>query len=140
MIENLVWILLLVQLGMFAAICGVSLQCRKSAERYIKLEEWTEDWLKRLEQKIEKVEVDADIADRKALGAQALCRDIIKDIDDIKELLPKDGKNELLRHNILLQQMNDEMEKSLQMEKEWNDGFASIMNYGKPITEVNKNE
>jgi len=119
MIENMVWILLLVQLGMFGAICAVSLQCRKSAERYIKLEEWAEHWMKRLEQRTE------------------ACDEKIK---EIQELMPRDGKNELLRHNLLLQQMNDEMEKNLQMEREWNEGFASILNYGKPITEVNKNE
>ena len=38
------------------------------------------------------------------------------------------------------QKMNDEMERSLKMEKDWNDGLMSILNYGKPNAEVNKNE
>ena len=56
----------------------------------------------------------------------------------MEDILPKDGNNEVLRHNVLLQQMNDEMERSLKMEREWNDGLSSIMNYGKPNVEVNE--
>lgn len=97
---------------------------RKNTERYIKLEEWAEDWLKRLEQKVEAADM------RTKLNAEQL-----KLMEDI---LPKDGNNEVLRHNVLLQQMNDEMERSLKMEREWNDGLSSIMNYGKPNVEVNE--
>ena len=97
---------------------------RKNTERYIKLEEWAEDWLKRLEQKVEAADM------RTKLNAEQL-----KLMEDI---LPKDGNNEVLRHNVLLQQMNDEMERSLRMEREWNDGLSSIMNYGKPNVEVNE--
>ena len=97
---------------------------RKNTERYIKLEEWAEDWLKRLEQKVEAADM------RSKLNAEQL-----KAMEDI---LPKDGNNEVLRHNVLLQQMNDEMERSLRMEREWNDGIYSIMNYGKPNVEVNE--
>ena len=97
---------------------------RKNTERYIKLEEWAEDWLKRLEQKVEAADM------RTKLNAEQ-----IKAMEDV---LPKDGNNEILRHNVLLQQMNDEMERSLRMEREWNDGIYSIMNYGKPNVEVNE--
>ena len=105
-------------------ICFLFHMVRKNTERYIKLEEWAEDWLKRLEQKVEAADM------RTKLNAEQL-----KLMEDI---LPKDGNNEVLRHNVLLQQMNDEMERSLKMEREWNDGIYSIMNYGKPQTEVNE--
>ena len=105
-------------------ICFLFHMVRKNTERYIKLEEWAEDWLKRLEQKVEAADM------RTKLNAEQ-----IKTMEDI---LPKDGNNEVLRHNVLLQQMNDEMERSLRMEREWNDGLSSIMNYGKPNVEVNE--
>ena len=105
-------------------ICFLFHMVRKNTERYIKLEEWAEDWLKRLEQKVEAADM------RTKLNAEQL-----KLMEDI---LPKDGNNEVLRHNVLLQQMNDEMERSLRMEREWNDGLSSIMNYGKPNVEVNE--
>ena len=105
-------------------ICVLFFLVRKNTERYIKLEEWAEDWLKRLEQKVEAVDLQAKINR--------------KQIEMMEDILPKDGNNEILRHNVLLQQMNDEMERSLRMEREWNDGLSSIMNYGKPQTEVNE--
>ena len=105
-------------------ICVLFFLVRKNTERYIRLEEWAEDWLKRLEQKVEAAYM------RTKLNAEQL-----KLMEDI---LPKDGNNEILRHNVLLQQMNDEMERSLKMEREWNDGLSSIMNYGKPNVEVNE--
>ena len=105
-------------------ICVLVVQIHKNAIRYVKLEEWAEDWLKRLEQKVEAADM------RSKLNAEQL-----KAMEDI---LPKDGNNEVLRHNVLLQQMNDEMERSLRMEREWNDGIYSIMNYGKPNVEVNE--
>ncbi len=94
-------------------------QDRKNKERYIKLEEWTEDWLKRMAQKVE------------AADQRSEC--IEEQMKAVQELLPKDGKGEVLRNQILLREMNDEMERGLKMEKEWNDGVASILNYGKPI-------
>ena len=112
-------------------ICFLFHMAKKNMERYIKLEEWAEDWLKRLEQKVEAVDI-------KATGTQDFLRDAWNKIHDLEEMLPKDGNNEVLRHNALLQQMNDEMERSLRMEREWNDGLSSIMNYGKPNVEVNE--
>lgn len=105
-------------------ICVLFFLVRQNTKRYIKLEEWAEDWLKRLEQKVEAADM------RSKLNAEHL-----KAMEDV---LPKDGNNEILRHNVLLQQMNDEMERSLRMEREWNDGVYAIMNYGKPNVEVNE--
>ena len=112
-------------------ICILFFLVKQNTKRYIRLEEWAEDWLKRLEQKVE-------AADIKATGTQDFLRDAWNKIHDLEEMLPKDGNNEVLRHNVLLQQMNDEMERSLKMEREWNDGLSSIMNYGKPNYEVNE--
>ena len=126
MFNNLIWLFMFLMIAMFAAVIAMSLQCRKQTERYVKLEEWAEDWLKRLEQKVEAADFRANL--------------VSEEVKAFEELLPKDGKGEILRNHILLQQMNDEMERGLKMEKEWNDGLSSILNYGKPITEVNKNE
>jgi len=122
-----VWII-----GAVAVLCAIGM-CGKLMmdvlflkERYIKLEEWAEDWLKRLEQKCE-----ANTEQIAKLAAK---------IVQMEDLLPKDHKGEMLRNHVLLQQLNDEMERNLQMEKDWNDGVAAILNYGKPITEVNRNE
>lgn len=120
----ILWTMALILLVNTFLICILFFLVRKNTERYIKLEEWAEDWLKRLEQKVEAADM------RTKLNAEQL-----KLMEDI---LPKDGNNEILRHNVLLQQMNDEMERSLRMEREWNDGLSSIMNYGKPNVEVNE--
>ena len=118
------WILTLILMVNTFLICVLFFLVRKNTERYIKLEEWAEDWLKRLEQKVEAVDLQAKINR--------------KQIEMMEDILPKDGNNEILRHNVLLQQMNDEMERSLRMEREWNDGINAIMNYGKPNVEVNE--
>lgn len=118
------WILTLILMVNTFLICILFFLWRQNVRRYIKLEEWAEDWLKRLEQKVEAADM------RTKLNAEQL-----KLMEDI---LPKDGNNEILRHNVLLQQMNDEMERSLRMEREWNDGINAIMNYGKPNVEVNE--
>ena len=125
------WILTLILMVNTFLICILFFLVRKNTERYIRLEEWAEDWLKRLEQKVE-------AADIKATGTQDFLRDAWNRIHELEEMFPKDGNNEVLRHNVLLQQMNDEMERSLKMEREWNDGLSSIMNYGKPNVEVNE--
>lgn len=118
------WIMALILLINTFTICILFFLVKQITKRYIKLEEWAEDWLKRLEQKVEAVDM------RSKLNSEQL-----KLMEDI---LPKDGNNEVLRHNVLLQQMNDEMERSLRMEREWNDGINAIMNYGKPNVEVNE--
>ena len=118
------WIIALILLINTFTICILFFLVKQITKRYIKLEEWAEDWLKRLEQKVEAADM------RTKLNAEQ--------IKAMKDILPKDGNNEVLRHNVLLQQMNDEMERSLRMEREWNDGLSSIMNYGKPNVEVNE--
>lgn len=120
----ILWTMAFILLINTVMICILFFLVRKNTERYIRLEEWAEDWMKRLEQKVEAADM------RTKLNAEQ--------IKAMEELLPKDGNNEILRHNVLLQQMNDEMERSLRMEKEWNDGINAIMNYGKPNVEVNE--
>ena len=116
---NFMWITALLIFLILIGICAMAFEVRKIMERYIKLEEWAENWLKRLEYRVE------------------ACESAHKNMEN---LLPKDGNGEIIRNQILLQQMNDEMERSLKMEKDWNDGLMSILNYGKPNAEVNKNE
>ena len=118
------WIMALILLINTFTICILFFLVKQNTKRYIKLEEWAEDWLKRLEQKVEAVDLQAKINR--------------KQIEMMEDILPKDGNNEILRHNVLLQQMNDEMERCLRMEREWNDGINAIMNYGKPNVEVNE--
>jgi len=105
------------------ALMGISLKLawdiQTERNRYIKLEEWAEGWLKRLEQKCEaNTDQIAKLATK---------------IVQMQDLLPKNGNGEVIRNQVLLQQMNDEMEKSIKMEREWNEGVAAILNYGKPI-------
>ena len=114
-----------------ALICLLFVLNHKDMVRYIKLEEWTEDWLKRLEYK-------QDALESQIVNAAARIAEMERKYVELEKMFPKDGNNEVLRHNVLLQQMNDEMERSLKMEREWNDGLSSIMNYGKPNYEVNE--
>ena len=120
------WAMAFVILVDTALICVLFALNRRTTERYVKLEEWAENWLKRLEQRVEATDMRSKLTEEQ-----------LKTMD---ELLPRDGNGEVLRNRILLQQMNDEMERGLKMEREWNDGVASILNYGKPITEVKTNE
>jgi len=48
-------------------------------------------------------------------------------LDELEKERPQSEEEK--RHEILLRQMNDEMEKSLELEKSWNDGVSSILNY-----------
>ena len=56
-------------------------------------------------------------------------------LDELEKERPKSEEKERpqseeeKRHEILLRQMNDEMEKSLELEKSWNEGVSSILNY-----------
>ena len=97
-------------------ICVLVVQIHKNAIRYVKLEEWAEYWLKRLEHKHEALECQI---------VNAAAR-----IAEIERLMPKNGKGELIRNQQLLREMNDEMERSLNMEKEFNEGLQNILRYG----------
>ena len=123
---GIIWIIAFAGLMLFVLDCILLCLIHWNRVRYIKLEEWAEDWLKRLEQKVEAADFRAKLTEEQVRA--------------LHELLPKDGENEVIRNRAILRQMNDEMERGLRMEKEWNDGLSSILNYGKPITEVNKNE
>ena len=130
----ILWTMALILLVDTFLICVLFFLVRKNTERYIKLEEWAEDWLKRLEQKSEALEC-------RIVNAAARIAEMERKHNEMEQLLPKDGKGEILRNQSLLQQMNDEMERGLRMEREWNDSVNAILNYGKPITdEVKTNE
>ena len=119
----IVWIISGILAAAVFALCGICIRLTmdmdKLQERYIKLEEWAEDWLKRLEQKGE-----ANTDQIAKLAAKVV---------QMEDLLPKNGNGEMIRIQVLLQQLNDEMERSIKMEREWNEGVAAILNYGKPI-------
>ena len=114
--ENILWGFALLFLLLFGTMVGLIMRYHTLFRRYVKLEEWAEDWLKRLEQKYE-------------AQTNNMAKVLVK-IADIENLLPKNGKGELLRNQELLEQYNDEMERGLRMEREWNDGVANIINYG----------
>ena len=116
---GIIWLLVFGGIILAVMECGLAYVTKQNLKRYVALEEWAEDWLKRLEQKCEANE------DRIAnLAAKAV---------EMEKLLPKGGNGEVIRNQALLQQMNDEMERTLEMEKEWNDSVNAILNYGKPI-------
>jgi len=61
-----------------------------------------------------------------------------KEVEELKELLPRDNKGEIARHELLLSKLNDEMETSLRLEQQWNEGVQSILGYGRPIVGEDK--
>jgi len=62
-------------------------------------------------------------------------------IQKLQELIPEDIKEERVRRNVLLKELNDEMERGLKMERDWNDGLSNILNYnGHASTEGKNNE
>lgn len=59
----------------------------------------------------------------------------------LAEMDRDEESGERLRHGALLRELNDELEKGLRMEQEWNTGLASILGYSmKTATEGMKNE
>lgn len=104
-------------------ICTLFVLDHKNVVRYVKLEEWAEDWLRRLEHKHEALECQI-------VNVAARIAEMERKHDELEKLLPKNGKGEIVRYNALLQQMNDEMEKSLKMEKDFNEGLQNILQYG----------
>ena len=60
-------------------------------------------------------------------------RELRRDVDVLKDLLPRDNQGEVKRHELLLSQLNDELETSLRLEREWNQGVQSIIGYSEPI-------
>ena len=119
----ILWLMALVILADTVLICVLFELDHKNVVRYVKLEEWTEDWLKRLEQKHDALECQI-------VNAAARIAEMERKYGDLEKLLPKNGKGEVVRYNELLQKMNDEMEKSLKMEKDFNEGLQNILRYG----------
>ena len=119
----ILWLMALVILADTVLICVLFELDHKNVVRYVKLEEWAEDWLKRLEQKHDALECQI-------VNAAARIAEIERKYGDLEKLLPKNGKGEVVRYNELLQKMNDEMEKSLKMEKDFNEGLQNILRYG----------
>ena len=119
----ILWLMALVILADTVLICVLFELDHKNVVRYVKLEEWAEDWLKRLEQKHDALECQI-------VNAAARIAEMERKYGDMEKLLPKNGKGEIVRYNELLQKMNDEMEKSLKMEKDFNEGLQNILRYG----------
>ena len=81
-----------------------------------------------------------DVLKRLSAGLQMECAELTKqyirldkEVEELKELLPRDNKGEIARHELLLSKINDEMETSLRLEQQWNQGVQSILGYGRPI-------
>lgn len=119
----ILWLMALVILADTVLICALFVLDHKNVVRYVKLEEWAEDWLRRLEQKHDALECQI-------VNAAARIAEMERKYGDLEKLLPKNGKGEVVRYNELLQKMNDEMEKSLKMEKDFNEGLQNILRYG----------
>lgn len=69
-------------------------------------------------------------------------RDLKDELEKVKALIPEDVKEERLRRDVLMRQLNDELETRIQAEKEWNGMVASVLGYdlGKAIAAgVNSN-
>ena len=72
-----------------------------------------------------------------------LCEEFSCLQEAVKSLMQEDEEaaGEKVRRKILLQELNDEMERQLSMEKSWNDGMASILDYNlKVAAEGSRNE
>lgn len=140
------WLLALAILGLLILAVIQEVQIKTLGRKYVKLEEWAEDWLKRLEVKTKDAELKADRVMDRVTETRAKTEALADRVtwvesayEELETMLPKNSRGEVVRNEILLQQLNDEMERGLKMEKEWNDGLSSILNYGKPktTTEVN---
>lgn len=144
--ENILWGFALLFLLLFGTMVGLIMRYHSLFRRYVKLEEWAEDWLKRLEVKTKDADLKADRVMDRVTETRAKTEALADRVtwvesayEELETMLPKNSRGEVVRNEILLQQLNDEMERGLKMEKEWNDGLSSILNYGKPksTTEVN---
>jgi len=57
----------------------------------------------------------------------------------LKDMIPADLKEESLRRDVLMKDMNDELEKRVQAERMWNETVASILNFDATGAGVNDN-
>lgn len=97
-----------------------------------------------LHEKKRREELERKHNDRLASLASELIRQqkaVEKYAEMLAEMEKDEESGERLRHGALLREMNDELEKGLRMEQEWNAGLASILGYSmKTATEGMKNE
>lgn len=56
-------------------------------------------------------------------------RDLKDELEKVRALIPEDVKEERLRRDVLMQQLNDELENRVRAEKEWNGMVASVLGY-----------
>ena len=54
-------------------------------------------------------------------------------IKQLEALVPEDYKEERMRYGMLMNQINNELEKRAKAEKEWNDTVSSLLNYNVTI-------
>ena len=63
-----------------------------------------------------------------------------EEVKQLRALIPEDIKEERTRREVLLRELNDEMERGLDMERRWNDGLSNILNYNGTAQEGTNNE
>ena len=51
------------------------------------------------------------------------------ELEKVRSLIPEDVKEERLRRDVLMSQLNDELETRVQAEKEWNAMVAGVLGY-----------
>lgn len=56
-----------------------------------------------------------------------------KSVLEVRALIPEDFKEERMRYGMLMNQINNELEKRAKAEKEWNDTVSSLLNYNVTI-------
>lgn len=56
-------------------------------------------------------------------------KDIREELEKIRALIPEDIKEERLRRDVLMSQLNDELENRVRAEQEWNSMVAGILGY-----------
>ena len=65
---------------------------------------------------------------------------LMQKISELEAKIPDDLKEQHLRHDTLMSELNDELEKRIESERIWNDTVNSIMNFtGKATDGVNGN-
>lgn len=56
-------------------------------------------------------------------------RDLKDELEKVKALIPEDVKEERVRRDVLMRQLNDELETRVRAEQEWNGMVASVLGY-----------
>ena len=50
-------------------------------------------------------------------------------IEELKNMIPEDIREEKMRRDVLMRELNDEMERRVEAEKLWNQMVDSVLNY-----------